>query len=146
MSDRLRKTMQRKPSHFGSYCHSSPTGISSTKRASIGGSGGFMGKDMSPDQLERRAPASLLNPPVRLGPASQSFALQRCFLSDNGVASALADVYLSRLCLPRKCIEAPPYHAQTATEARPGSCRPGQQNRRGTVNARQNLQPAHQYT
>jgi hypothetical protein len=33
--------MQRKPSHFGSYCHSSPTGISSTERASIGGSGGL---------------------------------------------------------------------------------------------------------
>src|SRR4051794_14152806 len=33
--------MQRNPSHFGSYCHSSPIGISSTERASIGGNGGF---------------------------------------------------------------------------------------------------------
>jgi hypothetical protein len=33
--------MQRKPSHFGSYCQPSPVGISSTKRDSIGGNGGF---------------------------------------------------------------------------------------------------------
>ena len=36
-----RKARQRNPSHFGSYCQLSPTGISSTERASIGGSGGF---------------------------------------------------------------------------------------------------------
>src|SRR3954471_24030055 len=36
-----RNAMQRKPSHLGSYCHSSPVGISSTDSASIGGSGGF---------------------------------------------------------------------------------------------------------
>ena len=34
-----RKTRQRKPSHFGSYCQLSPTGMSSTDRASIGGNG-----------------------------------------------------------------------------------------------------------
>jgi hypothetical protein len=39
-----RKAMQRKPSHFGSYCHCLPAGISSTERASIGGSGGFIAK------------------------------------------------------------------------------------------------------
>src|SRR3977135_321042 len=38
--------MQRKPSHFGSYCQSSPNGISSTDRASIGGSGGLSFKAM----------------------------------------------------------------------------------------------------
>src|SRR5512132_4499396 len=36
-----RNTKQRNPSHFGSYCHSLPFGISSTERASIGGMGGF---------------------------------------------------------------------------------------------------------
>src|SRR6185312_15661823 len=35
-----RNTRQRKPSHFGSYCHSGPTGTSSTDKASIGGNGG----------------------------------------------------------------------------------------------------------
>src|SRR5690242_18898257 len=39
----LRKARQRKPSHFGSYCQRSPAGISSTERASIGGSGGWIG-------------------------------------------------------------------------------------------------------
>ena len=43
--DRCRRrgtTRQRKPSHFGSYCHSVPTGISSTDSASIGAS--FLGR------------------------------------------------------------------------------------------------------
>src|SRR5215217_322745 len=31
----LRDNRQRKPSHFGSYCHSLPRGIASTERASI---------------------------------------------------------------------------------------------------------------
>src|SRR3954463_11803064 len=31
----LRDSRQRKPSHFGSYCHSLPRGIASTERASI---------------------------------------------------------------------------------------------------------------
>ena len=35
-----RKAKQRKPSHFGSYCHSLPWGIASTDNASIGGKGG----------------------------------------------------------------------------------------------------------
>ena len=35
-----RKARQRKPSHFGSYCHSLPSGISFTDNASIGGKGG----------------------------------------------------------------------------------------------------------
>src|SRR5215212_3606318 len=43
MSVPSRKAMQRKPSHFGSYCHSLPVGNSSTDRASIGGSGGLIG-------------------------------------------------------------------------------------------------------
>jgi hypothetical protein len=30
------EAMQRKPSHFGSYCHASPSGITSTDFASIG--------------------------------------------------------------------------------------------------------------
>ena len=38
-----RKARQRKPSHFGSYCQSSPIGMSSTERVSIGGNGGFIG-------------------------------------------------------------------------------------------------------
>src|SRR5262249_51221836 len=38
---RSRNTRQRNPSHFGSNCQSSPVGISSTERASIGGMGGF---------------------------------------------------------------------------------------------------------
>src|SRR5437016_13101750 len=33
--------MERNASHFGSYCQPGPVGISSTERASIGGSGGF---------------------------------------------------------------------------------------------------------
>ena len=44
-----RKARQRKPSHFGSYCQSSPTGISSTERASIGGNGGLIGRAMNQD-------------------------------------------------------------------------------------------------
>src|SRR3954471_10233376 len=35
MSLPRRDSRQRKPSHFGSYCHSSPRGIASTERASI---------------------------------------------------------------------------------------------------------------
>src|ERR1700753_899725 len=31
-----RERMQRNPSHFGSYCHCEPAGISLTERASIG--------------------------------------------------------------------------------------------------------------
>src|SRR5436190_20492805 len=34
-----RESRQRKPSHFGSYCHSLPRGIASTERASIAASG-----------------------------------------------------------------------------------------------------------
>jgi hypothetical protein len=37
----LRKTRQRKPSHFGSYCQPAPVGIASTDDASIGASGGL---------------------------------------------------------------------------------------------------------
>lgn len=36
-----RKARQRKPSHFGSYCHWSPRGICSTESASIGSRGPF---------------------------------------------------------------------------------------------------------
>src|SRR4051794_41784347 len=39
--------MQRNPSHFGSYCQSSPMGISSTDFPSIGGNGGLIGKGMT---------------------------------------------------------------------------------------------------
>src|SRR5689334_11095676 len=35
---------QRNPSHFGSYCQPSSSGISRTRRASIGGKGGWMGR------------------------------------------------------------------------------------------------------
>ena len=38
---RREKLNTEKPSHFGSYCHSSPSGITSTDNASIGGRGGF---------------------------------------------------------------------------------------------------------
>src|SRR4030095_9107670 len=38
-----RNATQRKPSHFGSYCQPGPAGISSTKRASIGGNRDFNG-------------------------------------------------------------------------------------------------------
>src|SRR3954447_1130313 len=41
-----RDTMQRKPSHFGSYNQPSPTGISVAAFASIGDSGGCMGSDI----------------------------------------------------------------------------------------------------
>jgi hypothetical protein len=34
-----RESRQRKPSHFGSYCHSLPRGIASTERASIAAGG-----------------------------------------------------------------------------------------------------------
>src|SRR4051812_46867320 len=59
----LRKTRQRKPSHFGSYCHSSPTGTSSTESASMGGNGGCNSSGMTnpfthtlPHQRKRPAP------------------------------------------------------------------------------------------
>jgi hypothetical protein len=41
-----RKTMQRNPSHFGSYNQPSPTGISVANFASIGDSGGWRGNDI----------------------------------------------------------------------------------------------------
>src|ERR1051325_758078 len=41
-----RKAKQRKPSHFGSYSHWSPSGISSTSKASIGRNGGLIGSVM----------------------------------------------------------------------------------------------------
>src|SRR4051795_10175816 len=43
MSSPSRKTMQRKPSHFGSYSHPSPSGISGDALASIGAIGGWRG-------------------------------------------------------------------------------------------------------
>src|SRR2546430_731847 len=39
-----RKMMQRKPSHFGSYCQPPSDGICSTERDSMGGKGGFIVK------------------------------------------------------------------------------------------------------
>jgi hypothetical protein len=42
-----RKTRQRKPTHFGSYCHCLPTGIWSTDSASIGLNGGRSGSAIS---------------------------------------------------------------------------------------------------
>src|SRR5712691_7730717 len=48
----------RKPSHFGSYCHLGPVGISSTSSASCGGNGTFgpgaLGTDITPPQGEQR--------------------------------------------------------------------------------------------
>src|ERR1700722_17054601 len=51
-----RKTMQRKPSHFGSYCQCLPTGIWSTDSASIGLNGGRTGKAIAelPSVIEDR--------------------------------------------------------------------------------------------
>src|SRR5262249_4143805 len=43
-----RKMRQRKPSHFGSYCQSFPSGISSTDKASIGGKGCGRARDIAP--------------------------------------------------------------------------------------------------
>src|SRR5262249_34406143 len=48
----LRKTRQRKPSHFGSYCQPLPVGISSTESASIGAKGG---RNLRPPTRRRRA-------------------------------------------------------------------------------------------
>src|SRR2546430_16293099 len=39
-----RKMMQRKPSHFGSYCQPPSDGICSTERDSMGGKGGLIVK------------------------------------------------------------------------------------------------------
>src|SRR5690349_4089758 len=41
-----RKSRQRKPSHFGSYCQFAPSGIVPTDRASIGAKGGLSGRVM----------------------------------------------------------------------------------------------------
>ncbi len=38
--------MQRNPSHFGSYSHPSPSGISSASLANIGANGGCSGRDI----------------------------------------------------------------------------------------------------
>src|SRR3954471_3307210 len=43
-----RNARQRKLSHFGSYCHSLPTGMASTDNASIGGNGGRSASGISP--------------------------------------------------------------------------------------------------
>src|SRR3954469_23751396 len=41
-----RNARQRNPSHFGSYCHWLPRGISGTERASIGGNGDLISSGM----------------------------------------------------------------------------------------------------
>src|SRR5687768_10641937 len=46
MSAPSRNARQRKPSHFGSYCHSAPIGISATDNASIGAKGRGIGSDI----------------------------------------------------------------------------------------------------
>src|SRR5579871_4541548 len=69
-----RQIRQRKPSHFGSYCHCGPVGTSSTDKASMGGNGGCNASGIreGPDWCRRRdngfasrrfAPGSARPPP-----------------------------------------------------------------------------------
>src|SRR4051795_2061097 len=47
-----RDSRQRKPSHFGSYCHSAPRGIASTERASMAlGGADLEARDVACDVL-----------------------------------------------------------------------------------------------
>src|SRR6267142_1720545 len=61
-----RNTMARNPSHFGSKSHPSPSGRTLASLASIGSTGGAMGKAM---RRSGRTAAARRDPSLRRGPA-----------------------------------------------------------------------------
>ena len=61
--------MARKPSHFGSYCHPSPVGMSATVFASMGASGGSNGRSIPACYPGRRG--DLLAPHILAPPGGE---------------------------------------------------------------------------
>src|SRR5256884_1247529 len=75
-----RDSRQRKPSHFGSYCHSAPRGIASTERASMVASEGGRRRALPGGGLEnsstRDMPSQRKRPAIRR-PLSEKFSKSR---------------------------------------------------------------------
>src|ERR1051325_2749376 len=93
-----RNARQRNPSHFGSYCHSAPSGIASTDNASIGAKGGWIGNAIcSPGTIVQVGACRDPRTSVYLNPFH---SLQLCALDDyaNNFSPGILEERVHRCC------------------------------------------------